>query len=304
MTQLELASRHCGQVSIPCHRTERLSFQPDSYTVEEVSDHTYQRSLVSLDNEKGVIFQYTFAGLAEVISNGKRRKVPAGKAFLLLTPSHSTYMQSPDDDIYHFISLRLSGESAQKLAQRIIDKHGVVLAIPEDSKALEMLCEHYNQLVEGQSIDAYAEASFGYRFMLMLLKEQLPKLSNAKDKMPVCLEKALAFIDQNLENSLLDLNTLADTANLSVFYFTRLFTEYLGCSPRKYLLSQRLFRAAQLLANDNALTFKNISEQCGFNSVTYFSRAFQKAYNVSPEKYRNLYKLHRKMDEAGGNEQS
>ncbi|MCQ2397366.1 MAG: helix-turn-helix transcriptional regulator [Lentisphaeria bacterium] len=291
MTQQEIASQHFGRIATPCHRTERLACQPNSYSVEEQSNHTYRRSLVGLDNEKGILFQYTFAGQGEVIATGKRRPVPAGKAFLLLTPSHSTCMQSPDEDIYHFISLSLFGEAAQELAHRIIDKDGVVLTIPPESLALEMLCRHYNQLAAGEiADDPYEEAAFGYRFMLALLKEQLSKPSSAKENMPVCLEKTLAFIEHNLENTLLDLNAMAATANLSVFYFTRLFKEYIGCSPRKYLMSQRLYKAAWLLANDNTLTFKNIVEQCGFNSMTYFCRAFQKAYNISPGKYRNLYK--------------
>lgn len=293
ITQREIASRRFGRVSIPCPRGERLSYQPESYAVERQSNHTYIRNLVGADNDdKGIIFQYTFAGQAEVISNGKKRLVPEGKAFLLLTPSRCTYKQSPEDDVYHFISVHLVGEAAQELANRIIEKHGVVLTIPLESLALEMLCEHYNQLIAGNSTeeDVYEEAAFGYRFMLTLLKEQLPKLSPAKNKMPVCLEKVLSFIDQNLEDTSLDLNALADTAALSVFYFTRLFKEYIGCSPRKYLLSLRLARAAQLLANDYTLPFKSIIEQCGFSSVSYFCRAFQKAYNTSPVKYRNLYK--------------
>ena len=297
MTQTELAMLHCDRVSWPCYRTERLPYQPDSYGVEKYSDHTYKHCLVSRDKEKGIIFQYTFAGLAEVISNGKRHQVPEGKAFLVLTPSPCTYMQSPDEDFYHFISIHLLGEAAQEIAQRIIDKHGAVLSVSPDSQALEMLCEHYNQLIAVHSIDdIYGEAAFGYRFLLTLLKEQEPKSSLVKDEMPICLEKTLAFIDQNLENTLLDLNTLAATANLSVFYFSRLFTEYLGCSPRKYLLAQRLFRAAQLLANDYSLPFKSIIAQCGFNSVTYFCRAFQKAYHTSPGKYCSLYKFHREKE--------
>lgn len=299
MTQREIACQHFGRIFIPSHRSERLSYQPDYYAVEELADHTVKCSLLGLDNEKGIIFQYTFAGAAEVLLNGKSHLVPAGKAFLLQAPSRSTYMQSPDDDVYQFISLHIFGEAAQELANRIIDKHGVVLDIPPESQALEMLCEHYNQLTAGHSSeDVYEEAAFGYRFMLTLLKEQLPKLSPTKDKMPVCLEKTLAFIDQNLENMMLDLNTLAATANLSVFYFTHLFTKYLGCSPRKYLLSQRLFRAAQLLANDYTLPFKSIIKQCGFSSVTYFCRAFQKAYNTSPVKYRNMYKFRREKKDG------
>lgn len=293
MTQVEIARQQIGRVSVSCTCNKRFPCQPETYGVDRVSGHTYKWALFNRDKEKCIIFQYTFAGLGEVIVNGKRHLVPAGKAFLVSSPSSVIYMQSPDDEFYHFIDVNIRGEAAQEIVQKITDKCGAVLTISPDSQALEMLCEHYNQLLAVHSIeDIYEDAAWGYKFLLTLLREQEPNMSYVQEKMPVCLEKALAFMEQNLENSMLDLKSLAGQTNLSVFYFTRLFTKYFGCSPRKYLLAQRLFRAAQLLAQDCSIPFKSIIAQCGFNSVPYFCRAFQKAYHISPGKYRSLYKYH------------
>lgn len=300
MTQVEIARQRTGHIALSCYRTDIFPYQPFFYSVEQMCDHTYRHLLVNRDKQKGVIFQYTFAGLGELIFNGKRHLVPPGKAFLALTPSPCTYMQSPEEDFYHFISIQLLGEAAQEIAQRIIGKTGAVLEISPDSRALEILCEHFNLLMESHSIeDFHEDAIFGYRFLMTLLKEQEPNPSPVKEKMPVFLEKTLAFIEQNLENTLLDVNALAAHAHLSVFYFSRLFTEYLGCSPRKYLQAQRLFLAAQLLANDFTLPLKTIIERCGFTSASYFCKSFRRAYRTSPGSYRNLYKFHREKTGEG-----
>ncbi len=291
MTHQEIARRYNKRVSLSWYQRKPFPCQPFSYGVERMTDHTYKEVLISRDTEHFIIFQYTFAGLGEIVVNGRKYLLPPGKAFLVSTPSPCIYMQSPDDDLYQFIYVGISGDAAREVAQEIMEKSGPVLTISPDSQTLEMLCERFGKIAEHGIQDIYENSVFGYNFLLTLLREQEPTLPHAKDKMPVSLEKALTFIEQNLANTLLDINMLAGHVQLSVFYFTRLFTEYLGCSPRKYLQAQRLFRSSQLLARDCSLPLKSVIEQCGFASETYFCRAFQKAYHISPGKYRSLYKF-------------
>ena len=67
----------------------------------------------------------------------------------------------------------------------------------------------------------------------------------------------------------------------------RCFRALLGQTPTEYLTQYRLSMAAHLLLNtDHSLS--SISEQCGFNTVSYFGKLFRKVYGTSPDRYRTM----------------
>ncbi|WKG01350.1 helix-turn-helix transcriptional regulator [Mycolicibacterium sp. HK-90] len=78
---------------------------------------------------------------------------------------------------------------------------------------------------------------------------------------------------------------LAAAAGLSRAHFSRMFTRTFGESPRSYLQTRRLERAAALLRN----TDRSVADICvmvGLQSVGSFTTTFAKAYGKSPAAYR------------------
>lgn len=291
MTQQELARQQSGDVSFRRFQSLKLPCQSRSYGAQKVTGHNYRNVQLSRNPEKFVIFQYTFQGIGELLINGERYKVPEGKAFLLLVPSNSIYVQSPDASLYHFIYFSLMGDLVMDIVRRIIEKCGMVLTIRPDSQALEMLCEHFNQIMAfPSSRDIYEEAAFSYSFLLTLLKEQESNTLEIKKEMPDRLKNILAYIDQNLADPDLNLSRLASVAQLSVFYFTRLFKKYLFTPPQKYLQARRLSYAAQLLENEYSMPLKIIIAQCGFFNESHFCYLFKKTYGMSPGEYRRQFR--------------
>lgn len=292
MTQQEIARQQSGCVSLRCFQNLQLPCQPRSYGAGMATDHNYRNIQINRDPEQFVIFQYTFQGMGELFINGERHNVPAGKAFLLLVPSASIYSQSPEADLYHFIYVTLWGDLVMKIAREIIMKCGAVLSISPDSQAFEMLCGHFNQLMASpSSIDIYDEAAFAYSFLLTLLKEQENNLMAEKKDMPDRLKKVLAYIDENLADTAMDLSRLASVAHSSVFYVNRLFKRYLFTPPQKYLQARRLSYAARLLESEDHLPLKIITAQCGFIYESHFCYLFRKTYGVSPGEYRRQFQF-------------
>lgn len=83
---------------------------------------------------------------------------------------------------------------------------------------------------------------------------------------------------------------LADAANYSRFYFQRLFRQRTGETPgdcRRRLLLERA--AYQLRHTDQLVTA--IAFEANFDSLEGFSRAFRRAYGVSPSRYRQAAPL-------------
>jgi AraC family carnitine catabolism transcriptional activator len=61
----------------------------------------------------------------------------------------------------------------------------------------------------------------------------------------------------------------------------RLFRAHLDTSPGEFYLNLRLARAQSLL-RQTAMRIVEISLACGFDSPSYFARAYRKQFGLSP----------------------
>ena len=80
---------------------------------------------------------------------------------------------------------------------------------------------------------------------------------------------------------------MARLANLSSSRFAALFKNEFGVSPTEDLIRERIERAKTLLSNVR-VSVKEISANCGFESVHYFHRAFKKRVGVTPRHYHKM----------------
>ena len=85
------------------------------------------------------------------------------------------------------------------------------------------------------------------------------------------------------------LEDIAGAANISRSEAGRCFQTYMNCAPVDALIRHRLQTARRLL-NETTLTLQEISYDCGFHSVNYFSRQFKKLYGYVPGRNRTLGK--------------
>jgi AraC-like DNA-binding protein len=83
----------------------------------------------------------------------------------------------------------------------------------------------------------------------------------------------------------IDVEDMARAAGLSRAHFSREFKRAFGESPRAYLLTRRLERAATLLRN----TDRSVADVClsvGLQSIGSFTTSFTRTYGRSPTAYR------------------
>lgn len=99
------------------------------------------------------------------------------------------------------------------------------------------------------------------------------------------IEKADGFVYENIINSELDANMLADKMNMSLTTLNRRIKSITGTNTTNYIRLKRLGRAKQLLQNTQ-MSMGEIQAVCGFESPSYFSRAFKAEYGISPSDFR------------------
>ncbi|MBQ6876391.1 MAG: helix-turn-helix transcriptional regulator [Lachnospiraceae bacterium] len=94
------------------------------------------------------------------------------------------------------------------------------------------------------------------------------------------LEKTRNFIQENFRNEL-SIEELANSIDMSVSYFRRLFHEAYGYSPMQYIMDLRIENARDLLLSGEV----NVTEAArlsGFEDIYYFSALFKRKTGFTP----------------------
>jgi AraC-like DNA-binding protein len=99
------------------------------------------------------------------------------------------------------------------------------------------------------------------------------------------LQRAKDLVDSRYAEPI-TVKDLAAAAGLSRAHFSRMFTRTFGESPRAYLQTRRLERAAALLR----YTDRSVADICvmvGLQSIGSFTTSFARVYGQSPAAYRD-----------------
>ena len=90
------------------------------------------------------------------------------------------------------------------------------------------------------------------------------------------MKVVLKYVENNYADKI-SIADIADVAGFSESHFMRYFKETMGTSFVDYLNDYRLTMAARLLQSSDSSVL-SISGEVGFESLSYFNRAFKKHY--------------------------
>lgn len=105
------------------------------------------------------------------------------------------------------------------------------------------------------------------------------------------IKDVISYIHAHYQERI-EVDQLAKIAGYSKYYFVRYFTKHVGCSCTYYIQAIRLKKAQELLRSTTA-NITDISEQTGFESVSYFIKVFRSQAGMTPLQYRHH---HRRTD--------
>ena len=165
------------------------------------------------------------------------------------------------------------------------------------------------QNVEGfsQGADDYITKPFDARILLarvksllhnrMLLQKQFEKkpvaemdLSGISPFDQTILRKAEDIIVKHLDNPEFDIPWLCREIGIGRSTLFSKFKLLTGSTPNAFITNIRMRAAEQLFRQYPSLSIAEVSEQCGFSAVRYFSLCFKERFGTSPQTFRRELK--------------
>ena len=160
-----------------------------------------------------------------------------------------------------------------------------------------------NNKIEGlkNGADAYIEKPFAMPHLLVqinnLLENRIKLRQNFANNPYIAtnsmaqnkadedfLNKALRFVEKNMDNSEYSVDELSDDMAMSRATLFRKMRSVIGMSPTDFIRNTRLKRAAQLIT-EGRLSVTEIAYSVGYSSPGHFTKSFKKEFGVLPTQY-------------------
>lgn len=121
-----------------------------------------------------------------------------------------------------------------------------------------------------------------------ILTEMLIEIKRRSDiphSVKSLVTESISYIDEYYMEPI-NIQDLAEGIGYHPDYYSSLFKQQTGLSPKQYIIQKRIQTAKELLVNTN-MSIAQISEACGFQFSSQFTRLFEKYEHITPKKFRN-----------------
>jgi len=236
------------------------------------------------------MFLYIHTGSGSIIS--KEQTYPISPGSLCFVGSSKFYYTLPDiPSEYNRSKLFLSNEELDALLPLFPDYLRMKQKFSTNSVVYTQTDESIARRIEQllTDLEAYTEQSQYHNALRISICIELLILlnENASDTVfPTqgLVQKAVEYINNHIQEDI-RIDSICEAIHVSKFYFCKKFKQSTGVTVMNYILNTRIVSAKHLL-EDSELSISQISEQCGFNSHSYFCQVFRKNYGMTPGQYR------------------
>lgn len=149
----------------------------------------------------------------------------------------------------------------------------------------------YQQLME-KMYSIWTQKLSGYKYectsmfykLMSGIQSECSSSSNAK--ISPRIQTAYNYINEYYNDPNITISLCAEMCGISEVHFRQIFYKCLGVSPKKYILSIRIYHAISLLNTQN-YKISEIAEKTGFVNAKYFSVVFKNIVGLTPSEYKN-----------------
>ncbi len=228
-----------------------------------------------------LVIQHTTHGEGRLDYAGVRYRLTPGKTMLVTMPHAHRYFLERGGH-WEYFWLLLNGREALRLAREILDGSGPVLSL--DPARIDRLAAAALEALTISELSPGQVSVLGYTAMATLHDGVFGARLPSETALPPAMARVTAYIDDNLAASL-QVERLAEVAEMSRAHFVRRFTVAAGQSPSEFVLERRLVRAERLLLATE-MNVGEIARLTGFADGNYFAKVFRKKRGAAPLEYR------------------
>jgi len=218
------------------------------------------------------LLHYVKSGCGMFYREGKAYSVQPGEIFVIPPNVETVYAADRENPWrYIWIGFTCEGELPVKLEP--------IIRCPAAGRIFEKMkqCEQYES---GKC--AFLSGMLWQFVSAMLETEKIP------EKGSDYVQKAINYMDTEYMRSI-TVEEIARRLNLNRSYFSALFRQQVGVSPREYMMDVRLKKAAEIMIEYGG-TPTVAAVSAGYTDIYQFSKIFKKKYGMSPRAYIKAYR--------------
>ena len=256
------------------------------FFVSEIGKFFARESFYSIrEGVSGYLMLYTQSGRGKLTYKDEEYELLPGHIVLIDCFQRHEYKTFDDSNgSWTFYWFHFVGEHTNFFMQMIYKNSFAVLDLGE--APLNIFEDIINNL-QYSSPEYLMVVNDSVYKLLMLMIEQSNFAKSSKNKESTnneAIKSAVAYIKINHWQPLV-LEDLAKQFGMSKFYFVRLFREFTGVTPYRYMIIERVNMAKKLLQTTN-MKISEISLMVGFADEGNFIRTFKSIAGVTPKTYR------------------
>ncbi len=210
------------------------------------------------------LFHFVVSGFGFFERNNQAYRIGPGEMFVI-PPFEETYYEADSENPWSYIWIGFTTHSP------------LPIVLPDTIRCPEAL-KIFNNMKKCREMDNGKSAFLSgklWELFSFFLEQESPSENY--------IEKALDCIHSEYMTSL-TIDGLAQRLNLDRSYFSTLFKQTMGISPKQYLLNYRMNIAASLIL-DNKKSISVAAASVGYADIFNFSKMFKHHFGMSPTRY-------------------
>lgn len=229
---------------------------------------------------------YTVSGKGILEYEGCTYTITEGMCFLLNCEEHHLY-RTAEHENWEILWLHFNGPSALGYYQEITKDGFRIMDCLSSSGIADTIQEIISR---HQQKDSFTEAAVSHLIDRILTCFLLRSSTAASEDfvLPDYIRDLAREIDRNFRDNL-TLAFFETKYHRSRFHISREFHRYMGITINEYLINSRISYAKELLKYTD-LTIEEITYETGMNHVSHFINLFKKREDMTPLKYRKLWR--------------
>ncbi len=247
---------------------------------QQINSNAYYNDAAQTPMPRRILVKHTLSGEGVLYVNDVRHALRADSLFVIDRPGPYKYFYEGDGEPWCFEYFTIGHIGSEAVLPQSLCNNPVM-----SLKEHHELKSQMNDLIKIRlkpDYQAELRHSFlAYAFLMSYISARVEH----KNAIPAVVLDLLSILDANTRSPV-KISDCCCRLGYTPEALIRLFKNFTGVTPGRYLQNQRLSEVCELL-RDSKLSIKEISQICGFESQNYLGRVFKQILGVTPGQYRN-----------------